>query len=145
MTSLLSSVLGFGTYESPIRDPESLSNLQAKEAEQISLDIPDSRLERVYLGYIKSFTHNYSIRSDSIDNCKVLRVAPSQWLKKFMLGIFLFAVITILLMLILGQNDAESFRILVRALALLPVAVFGIPTVLGWLYFNYCRRKIFPT
>lgn len=139
---LISSILNLGTFEVPLSDlRKGSSTLSAAEADAI-LSQEHSFLQRIYLWYITSFTHYHELEKAEHAETTLLRVAPSKWLKKFLfIGVGSILALMILLQLFGGQ-DRESTLLLMRGTIIAPIVLFGIPSFLGWLYFQFCVGKL---
>lgn len=139
---LISSILHLGTFEVPLSDLRNGGDpLSVEEADGI-LSREHSLLERIYLWYITSFTHHHEFGETECSGDSVLRIAPTKWLKKFLFAGLGFVFALAILIILFGEQDRESARILTRAIITFPIVTFGIPFFLGWLYFKYCVRRL---
>jgi len=139
---LISSILNLGTFEIPLGDlRKGSSPLSVEEADEI-LSRKHPFLERIYLWYITSFTHHHELKNAEHTESTLLRVKPSRWLKKFLfIGVGSVLALMILLQLF-GEQDRESALLLTRGIIIAPIVLFGIPSFLGWLYFQFCVGKL---
>jgi hypothetical protein len=139
---LISSVLNLGTFDIPLSEFRKNGKPLSTEEARRALSQRYSLLERIYLGYIKSFTHNHEFRKTESSEAALLRIAPSIWLKKFLFIAAGSILVVAILALIFGERDRESTRLLVQVIATIPMVSFGIPTFLGGLYFQFCLGKL---
>ncbi len=138
----ISSILNLGTFDIPLSEFQKNGKPLSTEDANRTLSQKYPLTERIYLGYIKSFTHHHEFQTIEHSESVVLRIAPSRWLRKFSFTGAGSVVVLAILMQIFGERDRESTVLLMLVITIAPIALFGIPSFLGGLYFQFCLGKL---
>jgi len=140
--NLIRSIFGFGSFEIDLNDIlGSEKILERCEADKI-LSSKKEFFERIYLSYITSFTHYYAFHTKGDPEIELLKIQPKAWLGKFLYfcGFMGFGIVILLL---LGETkNIDSLNFILRYILFIPLIIFGIPFILGALFFEYCVRKL---
>lgn len=139
---LMSSILNLGTFELSLRKFRDNNRLLSRIEIDNVLMQRQSPFERVYVYYITALTHHYEIKENDRADAEKLRIAPSASFKRF----WYIGIGTILVLAGLsfayGKADAYSTQVLENIIIATPLVAFGIPLILGWLFFRFCIGKL---